>query len=216
MSMRYVRMVAVGILVVLSGLLVWYFNLGQWLSVAVITQLVADVGWYGGLAFIGLYAVASMLFIPGTPLTILAGVLFGPVYGVVYTIIGATIGATLLFLVARYAGRGFIVEYVARHARLQAYDAQLAKDGFMTVLILRFIPLFPFNGLNLALGLTPVPIRAYILGTFLGIIPGTAALVYFGTALATVNAWHIAIAVGVLVALTYAGKLLATRFKKHE
>ncbi len=206
-------MLAILGLVLLGGTVIWYFNLSQWLSVESITAVVTNWGWYGGLAFIGLYAIASVLFVPGTPLTILAGVLFGPVYGVVYTVIGATIGATLLFLIARYFGRGVVARYLANHDRLQAYDVRLAEEGFVTVLILRFIPLFPFNGLNLALGLTPVRLRTYMLATFLGIIPGTAALVYFGSALATINIWQILIAVGVLVGLTFSGKWLATRYK---
>ncbi|MFM2423785.1 MAG: hypothetical protein RLZZ70_172 [Candidatus Parcubacteria bacterium] len=195
--------------------IVWYTGLLEWLSVDAITTLVTDLGWYGGIAFVGIYMLASVLFVPGTPLTILAGVLFGPVYGVLYTVVGATLGAGLLFLLARYVGRDAIVTYVARHARLQEYDRQLAKDGFMTVFILRLIPLFPFNGLNLALGLTPVRFKTYLLATVLGIIPGTTALVYFGSALATVNIWQIILAVLALIGLTYGGKWLAVRYKKH-
>jgi uncharacterized membrane protein YdjX (TVP38/TMEM64 family) len=201
---------------VLCGLLVWYFDLYHWLSIEMITAVVTDFGWYGGLAFVGLYVVASVLFVPGTPLTILAGVLFGPIYGVVYTVIGATLGAGLLFLVARYIGRDALSGYISRHAKLQAYDTRLAKDGFITVLILRLIPLFPFNGLNLALGLTPVRFKTYVVATALGIIPGTTALVYFGSAVAMVNIWQIVLAILVLIGLTYGGKWLAVRNKKYE
>ncbi len=81
----------------------------------------------------------------------------------------------------------------------------------MTVFVLRLIPLFPFNGLNFGLGLTRINTGVYVIGTFLGIIPGTFAYVYFGDSLASLNPFQVGIAVLGLVAISFLGKYLLTK-----
>ncbi len=169
-------------------------------------------GSLGPLLFILVYCVATVLFIPGTPFTLLGGVLFGVVFGSLYVIIGATIGAMLAFLLARFVGgRWLTLVPGAVGERLRMYDDRLVSHGFMTVLLLRLVPLFPFNGLNVALGLTQVKLQHYALATGLGIIPGTVAYVYFGNAIATVSPREIVIAVLGILLLIVAGRLLSKR-----
>jgi uncharacterized membrane protein YdjX (TVP38/TMEM64 family) len=175
-------------------------------------ELASTIEQSGALApvlFMSIYALATIVFIPATPLTLLGGALFGALWGTLYVVLGATIGAVGAFLLARYFGGSLLRSSTSTIVeRLRHYDEQLCNNGFVTVLILRFIPLFPFNGLNFGLGLTRLQTRVYILGTFFGIIPGTFAYVYFGASLTSFNPLHIVSALLGLIAISLLGKYL--------
>ena len=171
-------------------------------------QTMLSFGVYAPLIYIAFYAVASVLFIPGSPITLAGGALFGPLYGTIYTIIGATIGATCAFLFSRQVGLTFFSHKTnVVSAKLHAYNEKIAEHGFVTVLFLRFVPLFPFNGLNFGLGFTKVSFRDYFFGTFFGIIPGTFAYVYFGDSLASLDLSKIVGAIVLIVIVSVAGKM---------
>ncbi len=180
-------------------------------------RTILGFGVLAPIVYMSLYALASVLFIPGSPLTLAGGALFGPLYGTIYTIVGATIGALLAFTLSRTLGRKFIsFGNGSVSQKLQTYDVKIAQHGFLMVLFLRFVPLFPFNGLNFALGLTKVSYRDYFLGTFLGIIPGTFAYVYFGDSLATLSPLRIVSAVALVVALTLLGRYVLKRYQSNN
>jgi uncharacterized membrane protein YdjX (TVP38/TMEM64 family) len=137
-------------------------------------------GAVGGLAFIALYIAATVAFLPGSILTLGAGVVFGVVLGSLYVFVGATLGAIAAFLVGRYLARGWISQKIARNAKFAAIDAAVAQQGFKIVLLTRLSPVFPFNLLNYALGITGVSLKDYVLGS-IGMIPGTIMYVYIGS-----------------------------------
>jgi uncharacterized membrane protein YdjX (TVP38/TMEM64 family) len=186
-----------------------YLNISDVLSPSVLKEKILGFGALAGIAYTGIYAVATVLFIPGTPLTVAGGAVFGPIFGTLYTVIGATIGATLAFLLARFLGRGFVGTLESeKFKKIAEYDKKIEENGLGVVLFLRFAPLFPFNGLNFALGLTKVTFKDYFWGTLFGIIPGTFVYTYFGDSLASFNPIQIVFAVLLLVALSVgAGKL---------
>ena len=174
-------------------------------------------GLWAPLLYIGFYAIASLLFIPGSPLTLVGGALFGPWFGTLYTVIGATTGALLAFMLSRAVGHRFISYGAGKVSqKLQAYDEKIAAHGFLTVLFLRFVPLFPFNGLNFALGFTKVSLIDYFLGTFFGIIPGTFAYVYFGDSLSMLSPIKIGSALGLIVGLSLLGKWALKRYDANR
>jgi uncharacterized membrane protein YdjX (TVP38/TMEM64 family) len=141
---------------------------------------IASLGIWGPVAYIGLWLVAPPLFIPGAPITLVGGALFGPVWGAVYTLGGATGGATLAFLLARYLA-GDWVEAKAK-GQLGRIKAGVEKEGWMFVAFTRLVPLFPFNLLNYAFGLTRIPLRIYVLTSLICMAPGTAGYSYLGFA----------------------------------
>ncbi|HXO40777.1 MAG TPA: TVP38/TMEM64 family protein [Thermoanaerobaculia bacterium] len=142
---------------------------------------VQDLGIWGPVVFILGYAAATVAFAPGAVLTLAAGALFGLVYGTVYTLAGATLGASLAFLVSRYVARRAVEHRIAANPRFQAIDRAVGREGFKIVALLRLSPVFPFNLLNYALGLTRVRFLDYLAAS-VAMLPGTLLYVYYGKA----------------------------------
>jgi uncharacterized membrane protein YdjX (TVP38/TMEM64 family) len=150
-------------------------------------EWVASLGVWGPVVFILGYAVAAVAFVPGSLLTLAAGVIFGLAKGTVFTLIGATLGASGSFLIARYVARGRIEKKIAGNARFAAIDQAVGREGFKIVALLRLSPVFPFNLLNYALGLTKVPFLHYF-AACAAMLPGTLLYVYYGKALGSLAA----------------------------
>ncbi len=142
---------------------------------------VGQFGAWGPVIFIGLYIVATVLFVPGSALTLGAGALFGVVWGSVYVSAGATLGATAAFLVGRYVARAAIAKRIEGNIRFNAIDKAVAKEGWKIVGLTRLSPVFPFTLLNYAFGLTRVKLGHYILASWIGMMPGTVMYVYVGS-----------------------------------
>jgi len=139
-----------------------------------------NLGPAAALVFMVIYIVATVLFIPASILTLGAGVVFGLIKGSIYVYIAASIGASLAFLVGRYIARGWVEKQIEGNQRFKVIDQAVAEEGMKIVLLTRLSPIFPFNLLNYAYGLTKVTFRDYVLGT-LGILPGTIMFVYVGS-----------------------------------
>jgi uncharacterized membrane protein YdjX (TVP38/TMEM64 family) len=123
------------------------------------------------LIYVAVYIVGTVALLPGTVLSFAGAVLFGPYEGTLYTWVGATIGATLAYLMARVLGRDFVERLFG--GRFVAFDQRIREHGFTGLLIIRLLPLFPFNAVNFGCGLTGIRLRDYVLATAIGIVPGT-------------------------------------------
>lgn len=143
-------------------------------------QWIESLGVVGGIAFIGIYIIATVAFLPGSILTLGAGVVFGVGFGSIYVLFGATLGAIAAFLVGRYLARGWISSKIEGNQKFAAIDKAVAREGFKIVLLTRLSPVFPFNLLNYAFGVTGVALKDYALGS-IGMIPGTVMYVYIGS-----------------------------------
>ena len=141
---------------------------------------VGQSGMWGPAVFIGIYAIAPALFLPGSVLTFAAGVLFGPFIGALLSVIGATIGATVAFLIARYVAAEWVERRVS--GRLQEIKEGVEREGWRFVAFVRLVPLFPFNLLNYALGLTRLSVQTFALTSFVTMAPGAFAYAYLGDA----------------------------------
>lgn len=148
--------------------------------------LVETLAWIDGLgaiapiAFILLYVVITVAFVPASVVTLGAGVVFGVVKGSLLVFVGAMLGATAAFLIGRYVARDWVSRKIANNAKFQAIDEAIAREGGKIIFLIRLSPAFPFNLLNYALGLTKVSLKDYVWGTT-GIIPGTIMYVYLGS-----------------------------------
>lgn len=163
------------------------FNPQEWLRNAL--QWIDSLGAVGAVAFILLYIIATVAFLPGSILTLGAGVVFGIFLGSFYVFIGATLGATAAFFVGRYLARGWVAKKIEGNKKFRAIDEAVGREGLKIVLLTRLSPIFPFNLLNYAYGITGVSLKDYVIGS-VGMIPGTIMYVYIGSfagSLATVG-----------------------------
>lgn len=140
---------------------------------------VEGLGWWAPAAFIVAYALATVAFIPGSLLTLAAGAIFGVLHGTAICFVAASTGAALAFGVSRHLARAAIERRLAGNERFAAVDRAIARDGRKIVLLLRLSPVFPFNLLNYALGLTRVRFSDYLIAC-IGMLPGTLLYVYYG------------------------------------
>ena len=141
---------------------------------------IRDAGPVAPLLFMLVYALAAVLFLPGSILTLAGGALFGPVLGTLYNLTGATLGATLAFLIARYLASDWVAEKTG--GRVKQLINGVEGEGWRFVAFVRLVPLFPFNLLNYALGLTRLRLLHYIIATYLFMLPGAIAYTYLGYA----------------------------------
>ena len=193
--------------VVLAALLAVLAGQGL-LSPTRIRQLVEDAPVAAPVVFVLLYALFTVLLIPGGVRSLVAGALFGPVWGTVVTVVGATIGAIIAFLIARSVGRAHVERITG--SRIARVDRWITDRGLGAVLFVRLVPFFPFNTVNYAAGLTGLPLRTFALGTLIGIAPGTAAYVGLGAGLDAPSSPGFLASAALLAGLTLAG-LLALR-----
>lgn len=137
-----------------------------------------------GREAIGLFLVAHVLAtavgLPGTLLVVSGGAVFGLIWGTVLSTIGATLGAIVAFYLARSLLRHRIEHQLGQHKAMQKLNHMVSCHQFHCVLAVRFAPISPFNLVNFLFGLTPIGLKSYAIGTFLGIIPGTAAYTWLG------------------------------------
>lgn len=173
--------------------LFYHFDLGQYLS---LESLKANRDrlhgfyqantWSMVLGFIGVYIVTVALSLPGaTILTLTSGAIFGTVAGTLIVNVGATVGATLAFIAARFLLRDWVESRFGN--KLKPFHEGFSKNAMNYLLFLRLVPLFPFWLVNLASGLTHLRLGTYVVGTLIGILPGTFVFANAGSNLASIN-----------------------------
>lgn len=144
-------------------------------------EWVQQLGWIGVGVYVSLYIVACVLFLPGLILTLGAGFIFGVVKGSIVVSIASTLGATAAFLVGRYLARDWVSGKVLNRPKFKAIDEAIGREGWRIVGLTRLSPVFPFNLLNYAFGLTRVPLGQYVPASWIGMMPGTIMYVYLGS-----------------------------------
>jgi uncharacterized membrane protein YdjX (TVP38/TMEM64 family) len=179
MANRVRLLIVAGLGAVAIGALIWSPQVNHW-SLRLL-EIVQSAGYWAPLLFIAVYILACLLFLPGSLLTIGAGFIFGFVEGVVIVSIGSTLGAGAAFLFARTLMRDFVARKVAHLPRFAVLQQAVKREGFKIVLLTRLSPLFPFNLLNFAFGLTTVSFRDYLLASWMGMLPGAVLFIYIGS-----------------------------------
>jgi uncharacterized membrane protein YdjX (TVP38/TMEM64 family) len=163
----------------LLGAIVWLALHREVLGASALEQELWRFGAWAPIMFVLLYALATVLFVPGSVLTLAGGALFGPIWGTLLNLIGATLGATIAFLIARYVASDLVAarsgEQLGRMMR------GVEEEGWRFVAFVRLVPLFPFNLMNYAFGLTRIRLREYVLASFVCMAPGALALPIWAT-----------------------------------
>ncbi len=141
---------------------------------------IAGLGIWGPVVLGLVYVVATVLFVPGTILSLAAGAMFGLGVGVVTISIASTIGASLAFLIARYVARDRVAAIASHNRRFGAIDRAIGEAGWKVVALLRLSPAVPFNLQNYLYGLTPIRFWPYVLTSWIAMLPGTFLYIYLG------------------------------------
>lgn len=150
------------------------------LDAASLQQWLDDAGGWAPLLFMLIYTLGTVLFLPGSVLTLAGGALFGPLLGTFYNLTAATLGAGIAFLIARYLAADWVEQKAG--GQVKRLKQGIEKEGWRFVAFVRLVPLFPFNVLNYALGLTRIPLSHYLITSYICMLPGTLAYTYLGFA----------------------------------
>ena len=172
------KLLRIGLVLLLIGGIALAMNYRDQFDAEALAQWVEGFGMAGPLVFILIYAAATVFFLPGLALTLAGGAIFGPVWGALYNIIGATMGATLAFLVARYLAADWAEQKSG--GRIKQLKDGVEAEGWRFIAFVRLVPLFPFNVLNYALGLTRIKLSHYIIASFVCMLPADIAFTYMG------------------------------------
>ena len=179
MSMRrFLPRLVLALLLVAA--IAWVAVHREQINLETLDSWLASLGSWAPIGYMIMFALATVAFAPGAIFSLIGGALFGPVWGSLWNLLGATLGATLAFLAARY-----IVGDWVRHKAgglLKRLIDGVDAEGWRFVAFVRLVPLFPFNLSNYVLGLTRIPLRQYVLATFVCMAPGAVAYTWLGYA----------------------------------
>ena len=171
----------------------YFLGLGKYLTLeslkanrASLEDLRGTYAFLFSAVFVLIYIVQTAFSLPGAAiLSLAAGAIFGVLQGTLHVMLGATVGAILAFLVSRTLLRDWVVKKFG--GRMEGIDRVLRENGLSYLLFLRLVPAFPFFLVNLACGVTGLPLRTYALGTLFGIMPGSLVFVNAGASLAAIE-----------------------------
>lgn len=173
-------------------------------------EKIDSFGIWGPVIYIVLYVFRPLILFPAAIFSASAGAIWG-LKGFIYLLIGANLSAIAEFVIARYFAREAVEKLIK--GKFSSIDQAVEKKGFVTVLLIRLIPNVAWDIQNLALGLTKVKFRDYVLATLIGILPGSFALVYFGSSFISVitnpkHFWKIIVAFVIFGAVYYLQQFL--------
>ncbi|CAI5962303.1 unnamed protein product [Closterium sp. NIES-64] len=167
-----VGLVAINVEQLLKSFLLWLKN---------------DVGVWGPVIMALAYIPLNILALPGAILTLGGGYVFGLLVGFVADSLGSTAGATAAFLVGKTIGRSYVSAKLKEYPQFQPVAHAISKSGFKIVLLLRLVPILPFNVMNYVLSVTPISLSSYVLASWIGMMPITFTFVYLGTTIKDIS-----------------------------
>jgi len=177
-----IKFLVFAVLIIGMVVLSFYFDLHEKISVEGIKEFILGMGAWAPFVYALIYVVTSIIIFPNLLLSMAGGAIWGPYLGTIYTVLGATFAALFPFLIAKLLGRDFVGQML-KNTKLEICDRFVARNGFVTVLIARLIPLFPWELVNYGSGICGIRMRHYILATFLGTIPGSFTYNLIGSSL---------------------------------
>ena len=169
-------------------------------------------GIYSPLLFMILYAVRPLVMFPASVMTLTSVFLFGVTGGLIISYIGELFSAVIAFAIGKYFGKNFGIAEKIAHTRVGKY---LSGNAFMSVFMLRLVPIFPFDVVNYASGIARLPFKDYILATMVGVIPGLSSYIFLGYSL--VHTEYLLSALFIFIALLaishYTKRYIARKYK---
>ena len=187
-------------------------------NVPKIKTWVTSFGRIAPIVYMGLYLVSTVFFLPGTPVTVLAGFIFGPLWGVFYASVASIISVSVAFLIARYVARDLVEGWVKDNAQFRKIDEQVEEQGWRILMFTRLVPIFPFNLQNYAYGLTSIRFSTFVLVSAIFMLPGTAVFVQFGGAFVSGEGdiWKTLLYLGIAGVLMLVLSLIPKLLRKYQ
>lgn len=173
------------LLIIGAALAAWFLYLQD--NLPIFMEWVRDQGLWGAVIVGAAYAAATVLMIPGSIVTLMIGAIYGPWLGTALVSPASVLGATLAFLLGRNVFRASIEKKMEGSPKFTALQVAMEKEGFKILTLVRLSPIFPYTLVNYAFGLTRVKLSHYVLGSFLGMLPGTLMYVYLGAAVGDIT-----------------------------
>lgn len=174
------RLLRIALAALLALAAIWALHARNGVDLETLLGDFRTLGAWAPAVFVAGFAIATVLFVPGSLFGLAGGALFGPAWGTACNLAGATLGATFAFLAARYIAHDWVARRTA--GRLKQLIEGVEAEGWRFVALTRLVPLVPFNLLNYALGLTRIPLAHYVLASVICMLPGTLAYAYLGYA----------------------------------
>lgn len=182
-------------------------------QVEAIKTFVLSFGIYAPLMFILLFTLAPLIFFPDGILALAGGLIFGFAWGSLYIVLGALCGGTLSFYLARLYGNK-MREKLA-HEKLINFQKSVKRHGLIMILLLRLVPLVPFNIISYSAGFSTIRYRDFFFATLLGMSPGVLVYANIGAQSLSFGSREFYISIGLLVALVVVSMVLKHRVKKR-
>ncbi|MBE0492254.1 MAG: TVP38/TMEM64 family protein [Sulfurospirillum sp.] len=177
-----------------------------------IRKFVLSFGFWSPIVFVVLFTLVPLTLFPDSLLAIAGGLVFGFGFGSLYILIGAFCGATVSFYIARYFS-SWLREKLG-DGELLNLDAKVKKNGFMVILLLRLVPLVPFDIISYSAGLSKIHYRDFIFATCVGIIPGVLVYANIGAQALDIGSNDFYISLALLIALLLFSLIMQKRLKK--
>lgn len=198
------------------GLLLYFRMSGmlEQFDIQALSDWVRDQGLTGMLLYVLAYTVRPLVFFPASLLTVFGGYTYGPWLGTLLDVIGAGTGGLLSFWIARLLGRRGVEKLIGK-GKLNVLDERIATNGFLVVLVVRLIPLFPFDAISYASGLSKIRFKQFAIANYIGIIPGAFVYNNIGSSLRDPFSWQFFLAIGLYV-LFFAVGLVAQQILKNK
>ncbi|MCG8483646.1 MAG: TVP38/TMEM64 family protein [Clostridia bacterium] len=209
---KYIKIISLILMILFGVLLVHNIGLNH-ISPERIKAFILSFGWIAPIVYILLYTLRPITLFPASILSLGGGLAFGALFGTVYTVVGASLGAILAFLTARKLGSEAVEQLLGN--KLTKLDNKIEAQGFYAVLIMRLIPIFPFDAVSYWSGLSKVHFKHFVLATVIGIIPGTFVYNFMGDSLQNPQSFQFLLAV-ILMAILIIIPLLYKKIKGKE
>ncbi|GAA4397457.1 TVP38/TMEM64 family protein [Ornithinibacter aureus] len=212
MSTRAARLRLLGLVlsVAIASALVWVVIGGD---LDTVQSTVESTGAWGPVAYVALHVLLTLVPVSKNLLAGVAGALFGLAGGIALSWVGAMVSAVVTFAIARRLGRAAVASMTG--PRIDRVEEIMRQQGLLAVIIARVTPVIPFTVVNYGAGVTAVSTRDFVLGTAIGIVPGTVGYAALGAS-AGRDATTFVIA-GIVAVVLFAGSLLlGWRAARHQ
>lgn len=178
-----------------------------------VRRIVSSYGKSAPFVFLILCTIRPIILLPIGLFSVLGGLLFGSLVGTLYTVLGSTIGSIFAYYIARYWGKEWVEDLLK--GRLKKLDNKCKERGFMVTFLMRVIPILPCDVVSYICGLSDINMTEYVLGTFIGILPGTFIYSYFGSSLNNIYSKQFVISIVLLILLSIL-PFIIKKFYKHD